>query len=114
MGKINEIRGSNQPVDATWHKAIQSNDGEQERPEEHGTPFFCSRPRALKGVSSLSNNIGTTKKSCTVFTTNLSPILFINSGDFVKMTVDGVAYTWQVSDITANDSGTLCTLTLVM
>lgn len=114
MGKINEIRGIGQTVTATWHKAIQSNDGEQERPEEIGHSFFCSRPKGLKHSSSLANNIGSSKKACTVFTTNLSQLVFIQEGDFVKMTLDGTAMTWRISEINANEAGTNCTLTLVM
>ena len=114
MGKINEIRGFNQPVDATWHKAIHSNDDEQERPEELGHAFFCSRPKGLKHSGSFANNIGSFKKACTVFTTNLSQLVFIQEGDFVKMTLDGAAMTWRISEINANEAGTNCTLTLVM
>jgi len=114
MGKIFEIRGHGQDVSATWHKAIQSNDDEQERYEEIGHPFFCSRPKALKSSSAFANNIGSSKKTCTIFTTNLSALVFINDGDFVKMTVDGSPLTWQIADITVNEAGTNCTLTLRM
>lgn len=114
MGKIFEIRGHNQPIDASWHKAMTSNDDEQERYEEIGHQFFCSRPKALKSTSAFSNNIGSSKKSCTVFTTNLSNLVFINDGDYVKMTVDGVEMTWRIVDISVNDAGTNCILTLGM
>jgi len=114
MGKLLELRGGNQTIDASWHKALPSNDNEQERYEELGTAFWCGRPKSLKHSSAFANNISSEKKSSTVFSTNLSKLKGIQTDDFVKMILDGETLVWQVKSIDLNDKGDAYVLTLGM